>query len=131
MVYVQIANVIFIDSPVGTGYSYATQPNSYNTTDTLSAKHTLNFLKKVYNSSPGNTKHEYFSNLNLFMYMQWLLSHPAFIMNDLYIAGDSYGGKMVPMVVLEILKSRSMMLNHHELTFINPNGDGDYIIYNR
>ena len=36
--------------------------------------------------------------------MQWLLAHPEFIMNRLYVSGDSYGGKIVPMLALEIAK---------------------------
>ncbi|KAL8491136.1 hypothetical protein ACS0TY_022969 [Phlomoides rotata] len=77
--WTKIANVIFIDSPVGTGFSYATRANNYNTSDTLSAKHIDTFLRK------------------------WLLNHPVFIGNDLYIGGDSYGGKMAPIVVHELL----------------------------
>ncbi|KAK6122771.1 hypothetical protein DH2020_043489 [Rehmannia glutinosa] len=78
--WTKIANVIFIDAPVGTGFSYATQADSCYTSDTLSAKDTYTFLRK------------------------WLLSHPVFITNDLYISGDSYGGMIIPVVAWEISK---------------------------
>ncbi|KAL0356911.1 UNVERIFIED_CONTAM: Serine carboxypeptidase-like 2 [Sesamum calycinum] len=76
--WTKIANIIFIDSPVGTGFSYATTSQAYNTTDTTSAQYNYSFLRK------------------------WLLNHPEFLKNRLYIAGDSYGGKITPMVALEI-----------------------------
>lgn len=36
--------------------------------------------------------------------MQWLLYHPKFISNPIYIAGDSYSGMIVPVLAQEIAK---------------------------
>ncbi|CDP08179.1 unnamed protein product [Coffea canephora] len=74
----QIASIILLDLPVGTGFSYATTSQGYFSSDTKSTKDAYLFLQK------------------------WLLNHPRFMKNRLYIAGDSYAGKIVPMVVLEI-----------------------------
>ncbi|KAL2477386.1 Serine carboxypeptidase-like 1 [Forsythia ovata] len=78
--WTKVANIIFIDWPVGTGFSYSNTSKGYSSNDTKSAKDNYTFLRK------------------------WLLNHPMFIKNRLYIAGDSYGGKLVPMVALEILQ---------------------------
>ncbi|KAL0422542.1 UNVERIFIED_CONTAM: Serine carboxypeptidase-like 19, partial [Sesamum latifolium] len=75
-----IANIIFIDSPAGTGFSYATTSQGYINSDNKTAEYNYSFLRK------------------------WLLNHPEFVKNRLYIAGDSYGGKIAPMVALEIAK---------------------------
>ncbi|KAL0449425.1 UNVERIFIED_CONTAM: Serine carboxypeptidase-like 16 [Sesamum latifolium] len=76
--WTKVANIIFIDSPVGTGFSYATTSQAYNNSDTKSVEHNYWFLRK------------------------WLLNHSEFAKNRLYVAGDSYGGKIVPMVALKI-----------------------------
>lgn len=34
--------------------------------------------------------------------VQWLMDHPKFLENPLYVAGDSYSGIIVPIVVQEI-----------------------------
>lgn len=36
--------------------------------------------------------------------IQWLIYHPKFITNPIYIAGDSYCGMIVPVVAQEIVK---------------------------
>ena len=38
----------------------------------------------------------------IFAVTQWLINHPKFQKNPLYISGDSYSGIIIPMVVQEI-----------------------------
>ena len=46
-VMVQIANIIFVDAPVGTGFSYSTTLEGYDVSDSLSAAQTYEFLRRV------------------------------------------------------------------------------------
>ncbi|XP_062011016.1 serine carboxypeptidase-like 1 [Rosa rugosa] len=76
--WTKVSSIIFVDSPVGTGFSY---PRSLQwSSDTLFVNHIYSFL------------------------MKWLLYHPKFISNPIYIAGDSYSGMIVPVVAQEIVK---------------------------
>ncbi|CAL9022599.1 unnamed protein product [Prunus brigantina] len=76
--WTKVANIIFLDQPVGTGFSYAKSWEGYETGDISSAAHTYEFLRK------------------------WLKDHPEFLKNPLYIAGDSYSGITVPIIVQEV-----------------------------
>ncbi|KAM5549703.1 serine carboxypeptidase-like 18 [Rosa sericea] len=77
--WTKVANIIFLDAPVGTGYSYAKTWEGYsNMSDTLSAAETYEFLRK------------------------WFMDHPKFLENALYVAGDSYSGIVLPIIVQEI-----------------------------
>ncbi|KAF8034221.1 hypothetical protein BT93_C0492 [Corymbia citriodora subsp. variegata] len=76
--WTKVANIIFVDEPVGTGFSYANNWESYNVNDNISATDTYEFLRK------------------------WLTLHPEFLSNPLYIGGDSYGGFINPMVTLKV-----------------------------
>ncbi|PIN26500.1 Serine carboxypeptidases (lysosomal cathepsin A) [Handroanthus impetiginosus] len=78
--WTKIASIIFIDAPVGTGFSYFTTSEGYLISDTKSASDSYLFLRK------------------------WLLKHPKFLKNHLYVTGDSYGGKMIPMIASEVAK---------------------------
>jgi serine carboxypeptidase-like clade 1 len=53
---VQIANIIFVDAPVGTGFSYSTTWEGYQVSDTLSAAESYEFLRKVRESVFLNRK---------------------------------------------------------------------------
>ncbi|KAF8034218.1 hypothetical protein BT93_C0489 [Corymbia citriodora subsp. variegata] len=78
--WTKVANIIFLDQPVGTGFSYANWWEDYNINDSTSAAESYEFLRK------------------------WLKVHPQFQSNPLYIAGDSHSGIAVPMVILEVDK---------------------------
>ncbi|GJR23421.1 serine carboxypeptidase-like protein 13 [Tanacetum coccineum] len=76
--WTKAANIIFLDQPVGSGFSYAKTPEAYLTNDTSTAMDVYNFLRT------------------------WLVDHPKFVNSPLYIGGDSYMGIVLPMVVQEI-----------------------------
>ncbi|XP_022849937.1 serine carboxypeptidase-like 17 [Olea europaea var. sylvestris] len=84
--WTKVANIIFIDAPVGTGFSYANTSQGSFSSDIKSAKDIFTFLRK------------------------WLLNHSMFLKNRLYIVGESYGGKLVPMVVMEIVRGNEARL---------------------
>lgn len=75
--WTKFANIIFIDLPV-TGFTYSKSPETYKSSDTLSAKYTYEFLGK------------------------WLKKHPQFSSNPLYLTGVSYSGITIPITVQEI-----------------------------
>ncbi|XP_042508667.1 serine carboxypeptidase-like 18 isoform X2 [Macadamia integrifolia] len=76
--WTQVASIIFIDSPVGTGFSYSTTSQGLLTGDLKSSKHLYQFFTK------------------------WMIDHPEFLNNPFYVAGDSYSGMIVPLVTKEI-----------------------------
>ncbi|KAM3270482.1 serine carboxypeptidase-like 12 [Capsicum chacoense] len=70
--YTKVANIIFIDSPVGTGFSYSQTKNGRHTDTHLAAEQAYQFLRK------------------------WLVENPQYQSNPFYVGGDSYGGIFVP-----------------------------------
>ncbi|KAL0383171.1 UNVERIFIED_CONTAM: Serine carboxypeptidase-like 18 [Sesamum calycinum] len=74
------ASILFIDQPVGTGYSYSNTLEGYITNDTLSTRICYDFLRK------------------------WLIKHPQYLKNPLYILGESYSGITLPLIVNEVYK---------------------------
>ncbi|KAL8229829.1 hypothetical protein R6Q57_014729 [Mikania cordata] len=77
--WTKTASIIFIDLPVGTGFSYAkTWDQSLKNSDSLVVTHAYDFIRK------------------------WLIDHPTYLKNSLYITGISYMGLIIPRVVSKI-----------------------------
>ncbi|CAF1704181.1 unnamed protein product [Brassica napus] len=74
----KVANIIYLDQPVGTGFSYSRNPLANIPSDTRSAKLVPEFVHK------------------------WLAKHPEYFYNPFYVTGNSYAGKVVPAIVQEI-----------------------------
>ncbi|XP_058217086.1 serine carboxypeptidase-like 17 isoform X1 [Rhododendron vialii] len=77
--WTKAASMIFLDSPVGTGFSYARNPEGWHSSDTKSVEHSYQFLGK------------------------WMIEHPQFLSVQLFIAGDSYAGIPVPLITKKII----------------------------
>jgi len=85
--WVSRANVMFIDNPVGTGYSYVTSDDAY-TTDVAQIADDLVFLFKEFSKA-----------------------YPEFQKIPLYIFCESYGGKMTAAFAQALYKS----INHGDV----------------
>ncbi|MCL7046842.1 hypothetical protein MKW94_024790 [Papaver nudicaule] len=77
----QMANLLFIDTPVGTGYSYSNDfEDVINNGDERTAKDNLVFLQK------------------------WFDRYPQYKGSDFYLVGESYAGHYVPQLAKAIAK---------------------------
>ncbi|KAI3697446.1 hypothetical protein L6452_30470 [Arctium lappa] len=99
----KVANVIFVDLPVGVGFSYAKTWEASRSSDSILAVQGYEFIR------------------------QWLVENPKFISNPLYISGISYMGIIVPNVALEVYKGNERgnqpQLNIKGCLLINPLSD--------
>jgi len=77
----QIANVLYLESPSGVGFSYSKTTSDYTTGDYQTTADTVIFLQ------------------------QWLLQYPQYTNNDFWITGESYGGHYVPDLALAVLRA--------------------------
>uniref|UniRef100_N1QWF4 Serine carboxypeptidase-like 18 n=1 Tax=Aegilops tauschii TaxID=37682 RepID=N1QWF4_AEGTA len=78
----KIASIIFLDSPVGSGFSYARDPKVYDVGDMSSSLQAVTFLKK------------------------WFSDHPRYVSNPFYLGGSSYAGKMIPVIAQYISEDK-------------------------
>ncbi|XP_076929928.1 serine carboxypeptidase-like 18 [Bidens hawaiensis] len=76
--WTQMANIIAVDIPVGTGFSYSETNEGWISSDSILVTHAVDFIKK------------------------FLKDHPTFLRNPLYISGISYIGIVVPIITLEL-----------------------------
>ncbi|CAO2148802.1 unnamed protein product [Urochloa humidicola] len=76
----KIASVLFVDWPVGAGFSFSRNPRLYENGlgDVPSSLQLKNFLTK------------------------WFIEHPDYLSNPFYIGADSYAGKISPFLALKI-----------------------------
>ncbi|CAH8312079.1 unnamed protein product [Eruca vesicaria subsp. sativa] len=80
--WTKTTSIIYLDQPVGTGFSFATQLVD-TPSDSGEARRIHEFLQK------------------------WLAKHEEFIPNSFYVGGDSYSGMVVPAVVQVISKGKN------------------------
>ncbi|XP_051218561.1 serine carboxypeptidase-like 19 [Lolium perenne] len=89
--WTKVANILFVDTPVGAGFSFSRKPEGYN----------------VGEISTSLQLHE--------LLLQWFIDHPKFLASRLYIGGDSYAAKIVPFIAQKISEGiearRSPILN--------------------
>ncbi|KFK38432.1 hypothetical protein AALP_AA3G112600 [Arabis alpina] len=78
--WTKVSSIIYLDQPVGTGFSYSRTQLVDKPSDSGEAKRIHEFLQK------------------------WLDKHQEFLSNPFYAGGDSYSGMVVPALVQEISK---------------------------
>ncbi|XP_010261659.2 PREDICTED: serine carboxypeptidase II-3-like [Nelumbo nucifera] len=103
----QVANVLFLESPAGVGFSYSNTSSDYSTRgDQSTAEDNYVFL------------------------VNWLERFPEYKTRDFYIVGESYAGHYVPQLANAILQNKNAGMNSINLRGImigNPliNGETD------
>lgn len=103
----KVANLLFVESPVGVGFSYTnTSSDFFTMDDKFTAEDSYEFL------------------------VRWLERYPEYKSHDLYIAGESYAGHYVPQLA-ELVYDRSGSFSQHPINlkgFIlgNPETDDSY-----
>ncbi|KAH9324389.1 hypothetical protein KI387_004567 [Taxus chinensis] len=72
------SNMLYVESPVGVGFSYSNTSSDYNSNDTLSAQDNLAFL------------------------VNWLDKFPEFKVVDFYLAGESFAGMPKSSLIISV-----------------------------
>ena len=80
----EVANMVFIESPVSVGFSYSDDKRDYTTGD-------------------GQTAIDNYQTIQAFMQ-----KFPEFLHNDLYITSESYGGHYLPTLAKTIVDQNAM-----------------------
>ncbi|KAF5747528.1 serine carboxypeptidase-like 20 [Tripterygium wilfordii] len=76
----KVSNIIYLDSPVGVGFSYSKDQTKYVIGDRQTAIDTYTFL------------------------VMWFELYPEFVNNPFYIAGESYAGVYIPTLATNIIQ---------------------------
>ncbi|CAH8354942.1 unnamed protein product [Eruca vesicaria subsp. sativa] len=76
----KVSNIIYLDSPVGVGYSYSKNKSDYKINDSKTASDSYAFL------------------------VEWFKMFPEFQSNPFFISGESYAGVYVPTLASEVVK---------------------------
>ncbi|GAB4853408.1 hypothetical protein Ancab_017586 [Ancistrocladus abbreviatus] len=92
--WTKTASILFLDSPVGTGFSYSRTVDGWPSSDTKAAKEAYEF------------------------FMKWLAENPKYLPLQIFVGGDSYSGIIVPLVTKHIVKGNEK----HEKPRVNLKG---------
>lgn len=84
MVCGTVANVIFLESPAGVGFSYANRTSNHTTGDEQTAQESYTFL------------------------VNWLERFPEYKAREMYITGESYAGHYVPQLASLIIQNNKI-----------------------
>lgn len=76
----QASNIIFVDQPTGTGFSYSTDQRDFRTDETASSNDLYDFLQAFFTA------------------------HPELAENDFFITGESYAGHYIPKFASRVQK---------------------------
>jgi len=79
--WVKHANMLYVDNPIGTGFSYTNSTNGFSTTDEQIAENLLDFLKK------------------------FLVKHDEYAKTPFWVFCESYGGKMTAYFGARLVKA--------------------------
>ncbi|PON57296.1 Serine carboxypeptidase-like [Trema orientale] len=91
------ANILYLESPAGVGFSYSANKSFYiNVNDEIAARDSLIFLQR------------------------WFDKFPEYKSKDFYITGESYGGHYVPQLAQLILNNSNVKLNLKGIAIGNP-----------
>ncbi|PIN25022.1 Serine carboxypeptidases (lysosomal cathepsin A) [Handroanthus impetiginosus] len=92
----KVANMLYLESPAGVGFSYSANKSFYESVDDeMTARDNLNFLEK------------------------WFEKFPEFKNREFYITGESYGGHYVPQLADLIIQSKAK-INLKGIAIGNP-----------
>jgi carboxypeptidase C (cathepsin A) len=97
--WTKFANIVFVDQPVGVGFSYSKYKKDYSSNDVLSANDNLAFL------------------------IEFFKVFPEFKPNDLYLTGESYAGHYIPRLLNEVTaynKTHNGEFNLKGVILLNP-----------
>ncbi|XP_022980789.1 serine carboxypeptidase-like 45 [Cucurbita maxima] len=91
------ANMLYLETPVGVGFSYSTDTSSYEAVgDKITARDNLEFLEK------------------------WFVRFPHYRNRSLFITGESYAGHYVPQLAELMLQSNKTSFNLRGIAIGNP-----------
>ncbi|KAJ7172762.1 hypothetical protein O6H91_Y542900 [Diphasiastrum complanatum] len=105
--WTKVANILFLESPFGVGFSYSNTSTDYDHfSDNGAAEDVLAFL------------------------LAWFQKFPEYNPNDFYLIGESYAGHYIPTLALEVLRNNeiegALKINFKGFAIGNPWTDAYY-----
>ena len=97
----EFANLLFVDNPVGTGFSYV-NTDSYLHELKEMADNMVIFLKEYYSIFPEHEDDDVSTEFFFFFGRFWLMA------SKLYIAGESYAGQHIPYIARAIVDRNNL-----------------------